>query len=220
MGPLFPSSPSPRPASGNGCGWWRRASRFLALILLVVIATAPLGAQRGAITLPQNLAELVDEAAAIVRGHVVSARVEKHPELTGLATVVVTLQVQETLKGNAVTTYTFRQFIWDVRDRYDVAGYRKGQQVLLLMTKPSPYGLSSPVGLEQGRFRILDDPAGNRVAVNGRSNAGLFRELAPQLKSKGVRLSPRLAAMVSEPAVGPVSLDDLHELIRQVAGSK
>lgn len=215
------SSPSLlQAARARGSVSWVPLGRILVLLLLVTISAAPIGAQRGAVTVPQNLGQLVDEAAVIVRGHVVSARFEPHPQLQGLATVVVTLQVQETLKGSVGSTYTFRQFIWDVRDRYDLAGYRKGQQLLLLMTKPSSYGLSSPVGLEQGRFRILTDAAGNQVAVNGRANAGLFRDLAPVLRSKGARLSPRQAALVTAPAPGPAPLDELRDLIRQLAGSK
>ena len=100
--------------------------RFL-LLVVACIATAPAFAQRGALTVPRNLDQLTDRAADIVRGTVLSAHVEKHPELTNLDTVVVTLRVSETLKGQAIGTYTFRQYIWDVRDRYDNAGYRKGQ---------------------------------------------------------------------------------------------
>ena len=190
------------------------------LLLLVVLGAGPLPAQRGAITSPQNLDKLVEEAAIIVRGHVVSAGVEPHHELTGLSTLVVTLRVEETLKGQASSTFTFRQFIWDVRDRLDDAGYYKGQHLLLLMIKPSAFGLSSPAGLEQGRFRIVRNPEGNLVAVNGHGNAGLFHELAPQLRAKGVQLAPRLAALVEQPTPGPVPLDDLRKLIRLIAGSK
>ena len=190
------------------------------VLLLVVLAAGSLPAQRGAITLPQNLDKLVEEAAIIVRGHVVSAGVEPHPELANLSTLVVTLRVEETLKGQASSTFTFRQFIWDVRDRFDDAGYYKGQHLLLLMIKPSALGLSSPAGLEQGRFRIVRNPEGNLVAVNGHGNAGLFHELAPQLRAKGVPLAPRLAALVEQPTPGPVPLDDLRKLIRLLAGSK
>ena len=45
---------------------------------------------------------------------VVSVRMEKHPELTNLDTVVVTLRVRETLKGQAGETFTFRQYVWDL----------------------------------------------------------------------------------------------------------
>ena len=111
--------------------------RFL-LLVVACAATAPAFAQRGALTVPRNLDQLTDRAADIVRGTVLSAHVEKHPELTNLDTVVVTLRVSETLKGQAIGTYTFRQYIWDVRDRYDNAGYRKGQELLLLMNRAEP----------------------------------------------------------------------------------
>ncbi len=192
---------------------------FLAAVALVFLLGLPVAAQRGAIVLPQNLAELVDQSAVIVRGQVIGARVEPHPELKGLSTVVVTLRVEETLKGQAGATFTFRQFIWDMRDRFDAAGYRKGDYLLLLMIPPSAYGLSSPAGLEQGRFRVVRDAAGKLAAVNGHGNAGLFRELAPALKTRGVKLSPRLAGLVAQPQAGAIALDDLRELIRQIAGA-
>ncbi len=66
---------------------------FAALLLFLCFAASPLASQRGAITLPQNLVELVDESAVIVRGHVISALVEPHPELQDLHTVIVTLRV-------------------------------------------------------------------------------------------------------------------------------
>ena len=68
---------------------------------------------------------------------VVAARVEKHPELTSLDTVVVTLRVRDTLKGEARGNFTFRQYLWDVRDTYDAAGYRKGQDFVLLLIAPA-----------------------------------------------------------------------------------
>jgi hypothetical protein len=129
---------------------------------------------------------------------------------------VVTLRVAETLKGDVEPTFTFRQFIWDIRDRYDAAGYRKGQHLLLLMNPPTRYGLTSPAGLEHGRFRISRDAAGHESAVNGRGNAGLFRGLAAQLDRKRVNLGPRAAAMIRQNQAGPIALDDLRELTRQL----
>ena len=73
--------------------------------------------------------------------------------------------------------FTFRVFVDDSLDEQASLGYRVGQQVLLFMTQPSQIGMSSPAGLEQGRFRIQQDGQGNRVAVNGMSNLGLFRNV-------------------------------------------
>ncbi len=168
--------------------------------------------------LPQNLAELVEEADTIVLGRVLNARSEKHPEFQNLNTVVVTLQVSETWKGSAGATLTFRQYVWDFRDALTALGYRKGQEVLLLLTRPSEYGLSSTAGLQQGRFRILRDPQGNRQAVNGFDNRGLFREFASQMRQKGVVLTPRAAGLVQRHQRGPVALDELKSLVRQLVG--
>jgi len=196
-------------------------ARDAALALLFsVVAAVPLGAQRGALTLPQNLGEMVDEAATIVRGRVSSVRLEPHPDFPNLKTVVVTLRVDEVLKGQAGETFTFRQFVWDIRDRSNAAGYGKAQHLLLLITRPSPYGLSGPVGLEQGRFRIERGADGRLVASNGHENVGLFTDLDQHLTRKGIRLQPELAARVAEYRAGPVALDVLRELIRAMAGVK
>jgi Ni/Co efflux regulator RcnB len=170
-------------------------------------------AQRGAMTLPRNLDELTDRASDIVRGTVVDARVEKHPELDNLHTIVVTLSVRETLKGDARGTYTFRQYIWDMRDRQDAAGYRKGQDLLLLMNAPSRYGLSSPVGLEQGRFRIERDRSGREVALNGTGNLRLFERLQ-DAKSRPAALTERQSSLVVKHRSGPIALEDVAAMIR------
>jgi hypothetical protein len=197
----------------------RRNARRSLLALLACLAAAPAFAQRGAITLPRNLEELTERAQDIVRGTVVDARVAKHPELTNLDTVVVTLRVREALKGGARGTYTFRQYIWDVRDRYDAAGYRKGQDVLLLMNAPSRYGLTSPVGMQQGRFSIRRDRSGRALAMNGMGNVRLFERLDAAPASAQAALSPRQASLVAKHRTGPLAVEDLTALIRTYARS-
>lgn len=194
----------------------RRNIHRCVLVTVACLATSPAFAQRGAMTVPQNLDELTDRAQDIVRGTVVSAHVEKHPELTNLHTVVVTLRVGETLKGATRDRYTFRQYIWDVRDRYDAAGYRKGQELLLLMNGPSRYGLASPVGIEQGRFRIQRDRSGRAVALNGSGNLRLFDRLQDP-PGKPAALTPRQASVVAKHRQGPVALDELTGMIRAYA---
>ncbi|MGA2630461.1 MAG: hypothetical protein ABSG54_09625 [Terriglobia bacterium] len=194
--------------------WARLGAGLLALGML---CGAPLRAQRGAYVQPRNLAELVSQSAVIVRGTVMSARVEPHPELTHLSTVVVILRVAETLKGAASGTFTFRQFIWDIRDRYDAAGYRKGQHLLLLLNPTTSYGLRSPAGLEQGRFRISRDAEGQEVAVNGHGNVGLWERMDTELKSKRLTLSPRSTALLRQHPTGPIALNDLRDFTRDLA---
>lgn len=184
----------------------------------MVCLAGPAWAQRGAITVARNLDELTHQSAVIVRGFVVRARVEKHPQFTNLDTIVVTLRVKETLKGEVGPIYSFRQYIWDFRDRQDAAGYRKGQELLLLMNRVNQYGLTSPAGMEQGRFRILRDRSGKETVVNGLGNYGLFRGLEAQVEKKGVKLSPGMAALVRQEPGVPLAADNLRELILELQG--
>ena len=191
-------------------------SLLLLCFLLFLTSSAP--AQRGALTAPRNIAQLSAQAATIIRGRLISAIVQPDPHLKNLTTLVVSLRVEEVLKGNAGDVFTFRQFVWDIRDGYDAAGYRKGQELLLLMNSPSRYGLSSPAGMDQGRFRIVRTAAG-MDAMNERGNAGLFHGVSELATRKKVQLSPRALTLARTHHGGPVPLDQLEEVIRQFARS-
>jgi hypothetical protein len=190
--------------------------RLQAAILGIVLATVvPLGAaQHGALTSPRNLVELTERADLIVQARVVSAAAEPHPKYANLMTVLVTVAVQDTLKGSSPRIHVFRQFVWDERDRRTSLGYRKGQEVLLLLNRENEHGLTSPVGLEQGRFRIDRGADGQAVALNGQGNHGLFDGVADRAKATGVRLSERAQKIASGRETGAVPLEDLKEMIR------
>ena len=194
-------------------------SRVAGFVLVFSLLTGYAAAQRGALVRPANIAQLTELSANIIRGSIVSARVEPHPQFSHLTTVVVTIRVEETLKGSAGGQFTFRQFIWDLRDKYDAAGYRKGDNILLLLGPVSQYGLSSPAGMEQGRFRISRDAKGNWMAANGLGNIGLFRGVAAQASLAGAKFSAATAATIAHPQPGPVSLSQLEEIIRQFSGA-
>jgi hypothetical protein len=175
-------------------------------------------AQQGARTAPANLTQLVQGAHTILRGFVVSAKIEPHPQFSNLQTVVVTMQVSRVLKGEARTTYTFRQFVWDERDLGDGAGYRKAGELLLFLNPVSQYGLTSPVGLEQGRFRVTRDAKGKVSAINGRGNIGLFQEVPAKASEHGVVLS-RAAQTMMQKSAGQAPLDTLEDTIVRLAGA-
>jgi len=177
----------------------------------------PLLAQHGASTTQVSLDQLVEQAHTIVRGHVVSAVPQPHPQFSNLQTVVVTIKVERVLKGSAGPNFVFRQFVWDVRDLPTLAGYNKSDELLLLLNPVSEYGLTSPVGLEQGRFRILRDSKGNATALNGRGNIGLFDQVSSRLAERGVVPSRQAAALLTQPR-GPVPLQALEDLVQTLAG--
>lgn len=187
------------------------------LIALAAVACAvPAWAQQGAMVAPRNLEQLTDRAATIVRGNVAGAHIEKHPRFQGLHTVVVTLQVRETLKGPAQRTFTFRQYVWDIRGRMGYTDYRKGDDLLLLMIAPNEHGLSSPAGMDQGRFRISRDADGREVAVNGHGNARLFDRMTAANVKGAATLSAESRAMLAVRRAGPVDAAALTGLIREM----
>jgi len=211
------------PSPSRAGGFHRNISSYAFAILVFCAASLILPssafAQSNAITLPRNLGELISESQVVVQGWVTSVTLEPHEQLKNLMTVVVTLQVEETLKGENLKSLTFRQAVIDRRDQQQYLGYRTGQHVLLALINPSSFGLTSPAGMEQGRFRIGLLAAGKMGATNGFGNAGLFRGLNSQLQAKGIRVTAEVHEMITKPAVGAVSLEHLKSLIRIIAAA-
>lgn len=211
------------PSPSRAVGLHRSIPSYAFAILVFcagsLILAASSFAQSNAITLPRNLGELVRESEVVVQGWVTGVTLEPHDQLKNLMTVVVTLQVEETLKGENLRTLTFRQAVIDKRDQQQYMGYRTGQHVLLVLMSPSRFGLTSPAGLEQGRFHIEPLGAGKLGATNGFGNAGLFRGLNSQLQAKGVLVTSEVHEMITKPATGPVSLEHLKSLIRTIAAT-
>lgn len=191
---------------------------FFAFMLAAFLLAGlrPALAQRGAITMPRNLAELSTMADQIVQGRVVAARVELDPDYRNLKTVLITLEVEDVLKGKTNKTFTFRQFIWDIRDISDVAGYRVGDEVFLFMNRPTSLGLSSPVGLEQGRFRITQDRNGEKVALSGSGNAGLMNGVVESGALTVSKLSARSRTSIQRYREGAISLSALKESVQMI----
>lgn len=189
-----------------------RYCRLIALIgWLPLFASGSYG-QSGASVAQANLDYLVQHAQRIVRGNVVSAILEPDPQFSNLQTVLVTIQVAKTLKGPTSPTLTFRQFVWNSRDVFGAGGYHKAEEIVLFLNPVSQYGLTSPVGMEQGQFRILRDNKGNGYAVNGRGNIGLFAGVLAESESRGVTFSAQAKTMLSKSS-GKVSLSTLEEAI-------
>jgi len=219
------------PFSLSACPLWRataqrslipactirsRALAILALYACALLSALPSSAQSNAITLPRNLGELVLESETVVQGWVTSVTLEPYTQLRNLVTVVVAIRVEDTLKGSATNSYVFRQAVIDRKDLREKLGYRTGQHLLVILYKTSQFGLTSPAGMEQGRFRIESGSNGKLTATNGFGNAGLFHGLDSQLRAKALSLPPEVQAMVARQGAGPVALEQLKLLIRTI----
>ena len=192
-----------------------RGARLLGLAIVLAMAWA---AQAQAQFLYRQVAlpELSQRAPIIVQGRIVEARYEGHPDYPNLSTVLVTLQVERTLHGGAAERLTFREFLPGLQARMGKRGYLVGQRLLLFLPEPSRYGLSSPIGGEQGRFHIWRDQRGNELVENEFRNAGLFKNLAEAATQAGVSLSPQQARLAGV-ARGPVPLEEFVSVVKQFA---
>jgi hypothetical protein len=200
----------PQAKSDRGRGAWL-------LMLAVVLAMAWAAQAQGQFLYRQvALPELAQRAPIIVQGRIVEARYEGHPDYPNLSTVLVTLQVERTLRGGAAEHLSFREFLPGLQARMGKRGYLVGQRLLLFLAEPSRYGLSSPLGGEQGRFHIWRDQRGNELVENEFRNAGLFKGLAEAATRAGVSLSPQEARLAGV-ARGPVPLEELVSVVKQFA---
>lgn len=165
----------------------RRAAALVAILALVPLAASP--AQ--AVTVEKlDLGRMVERAGSVTTVTVLSAR-PSTVRLRGgeLPVTVYSVRVDEALAGalprhddgrtaelaflrNPGPTET-RGGLIHRSNLPELPNLRVGGRYLLLTTTPSLVGLSAPVGLEQGVFRVVGKP-GAETAENALGNAGLF----------------------------------------------
>jgi hypothetical protein len=193
-----------------------RDAAALALPLLAALGCSPgppARAQMTPLTTPMNLPSMVDDSENVVRARVTAVRVEPHPQFQNLNTVVVTLEVIEALKGSPGKQLVFRQYNPDATETQSTLGYRVGEEIVLLLRKPSAEGLTSPVGFDQGRFLVQRDAAGNLTVRNSMDNAGLFDGVDAASPGLKARLSPALRNLVDTHLGGPIPYDQFKSIV-------
>jgi len=188
------------------------AAVLLPAVLGCSAASTP-RAQVSPLTTSLNLARMVDESENIVLARVTRVTAEPHPQLQNLNTVVVALEVIEPLKGSPGRELVFRQYVADIFDAKSTLGYRLGEEIVLMLRKPSAEGLTSPVGFEQGRFVAGRDAAGNRTVQNSMDNAGLFEGIDATSPGLKARLTPALQRLVAEHRTGPIAYDQFKSIV-------
>jgi hypothetical protein len=186
---------------------------LLAVLLVSILIAAPLRAQL--LVMPVDLTYLSQRADVIVHGRVVDVVNEGMPGYANIPTVKVTLAVDEMMRGPEGGTYTFREVSVGIRARMGRKAYRTGQELLLFLTAPSKLGLSSPVGIEQGRFHVTRDPRSSPLVVNEQSNIGLFRNVAQAARIAGRPLTESQLRIASSEK-GPVPLNEFVSIVQNL----
>jgi hypothetical protein len=184
--------------------------------VLAMLALLPAAAPAQYIFRLANLTYLARRAGVIVQGRVVNVQYEPLPGYSHIPTVRVTLQVEQMLRGPAGREYTFRQMLPPLRPQAGKYGYAAGQELMLFLPAPSQYGLSSPLGHEQGTFHIRRDSQGHAFIANELDNSGLFKGVPSDAAEQGMTLT-KSQLRLSETANGPVALDRFTALVRSLA---
>jgi hypothetical protein len=182
---------------------------------LLAPAILPLSAQVQPLTRPVNLAFLARRAEVIVQGRVVAARYEGMPNYPNIRTVLVTLEVERMLRGPAGSRFTFRQYVGPQKRGGVKSGYMTGQRVLLFLPGESTAGLRSPLGLEQGHFRIVRGTLGQDAIANQLGNIGLFKNVPENAERAGLRLDDDQLRLAAAPR-GAVPLRDFTSLVERL----
>lgn len=157
--------------------------RRLASFLLVLALCS--GLLRAMTLRPVNLEEMTHKAGRIVVGRCVTVEEATHPTL-GIPILRVTLKVERSLKGRDGKTLTF-QMAAPQGASSGVAGapgFQRGEKVVVFLYPESRSGLTSPVGLGQGKFLRLSGKDGKEIVVNGFGNRSLLHGLSPEAARK------------------------------------
>ncbi|MEE8585083.1 MAG: hypothetical protein V3T83_09555 [Acidobacteriota bacterium] len=168
-----------------------RLFRALTAALAVLAVTAlPLLATRVRML---NLVEMVQLSDRIFWGVCLDAQSKDDPD-TGLTMMEYTFQVQRGFKGvQAGERVVFRQFQAASGRIMGIPGlprYNKGNEWLIFLHGDSRIGLTSPVGMEQGLFRLERMQDGEVGVVNSLGNANLAYNLqTEQIQSSGLARS-------------------------------
>jgi len=191
--------------------------------LLFFTVTAFCSLQAGATSvLPVSLQQLSSAAELIFHGTAISNEV-RLDEVSGRVATFTTFAVTDVIKGVAGDTHTIKQIGGQLpgsRVRQIIRGvprFSVGAEYVVFLPPASSLGFSSPIGLSQGRFRVLQHN-GEAVVSNGRPIAALLN--TPQAASLG---STPQAAQFSPAAVLPAvpgepSSAGLAEFLRVVRG--
>src|SRR5262245_23681318 len=164
----------------------RIAGRWVPLVALSACAILSISTTVASRVRLINLEEMTQRADRIFLGRCVSVRARNDADLGQMVTYV-TFVTQRTAKGSAHGKVTIK-LLGDQggpgRSMEGVPQFREGEEVVLFLYKDSARGLTSPVGLGQGKFVVIEDKQGNRQALNLQGNETLFRSLTPAARKK------------------------------------
>lgn len=179
-----------------------------ALSLVLALTLRPADLQAGT-ALRMTVPDLVDRAELVFEGRVLSA--QARTDERGLVLTDYFVSVQETFWGTpfGTRTFTLPGGVLSNGSGMVLAGMPRievGEDAIFFLTEQSAAGNRMPVGLAQGKFRLVKDPLGETLLA--RDQEGL------------VLVDPRTGAVVPAAEQLLVGYDAVVDMIRAAAVAK
>ncbi len=187
-----------------------RRLRFL-LFLLPSVASAFL-------VLQLDLQQMTELAERVFVGRCISAT--EGVDRNGRPVVYVSYEVTETLKGarpvgTPAERITFKQIrMTTTTSVSELPHYEVGEESIVFLSGESDIGLTAPVGLMQGKFRVVTDSAGEKKVLNGHGNRGLLQGLKKNKTVKLMALSKKESRLISSGSTD-IPYDDFVSLVKR-----
>lgn len=177
-------------------------------LLLAVLPVPPLGAGQ---VRSVGLAEMAHRADRIFSARCIAIDVVPLPQL-GREVTEVTFEVERVVKGGVGRTVNVK--LLGAGDGFDAPRFEPGERVVLFLHADGALGLTSPVGLGQGRFSIVEDKQGHELAVNAFGNRNLLGGLSGQTRARVE------GALAGRDAVAGLTADTLLDVARDLLAAE
>jgi hypothetical protein len=158
---------------------------WVTIALLVIIGFSPRA--EAVMVMPFNVEELARRAEKVFVG--TCTNVSHKVNESGISVVEVTFVVTETIKGEVGSTVTFQQLDAQTQPPFQpttandrirehpqgifakaaligMPTYRPGEEVVLFLAAPGKLGLTSPIGLVQGKLPVTTLASGEKMVTN------------------------------------------------------
>ncbi|MFQ5605933.1 MAG: hypothetical protein ACE5HS_21900 [bacterium] len=206
----------------------KQLNKSLVLMLFVIAAALMWTSVTNGTSLQKmNLKELIRNSGRIVVATCIAIDegAVTMPDGGKIPFTQYTFSVSKSIKGDLGSRLEVRQFgvrpsANGARVNLGVIGmpsYELNEECILILTQESKIGLTAPVGLSQGFFRVSTNlKTGRKEAVNGFNNAGLFSNMQ-KLKGTVLQNLSRAEINLLSQKQGPVEFDTFVSLLEKFA---
>ena len=192
----------------------RRRRRWFTALSFLAFCFLPLTLSLASQVRPINLEEMAERADRVFLGRCIRVTAGMDSELGQMVTYA-TFVAQRSAKGGVHGQVTIKllgdQTADDApsRSMAGVPRFEEGEEVILFLYRDSRRGLTSPVGLGHGKFVVVQDRKGQRLALNATGNESLFRNLSPGARNK-------LGDSSKQPAHRGIDPDALLDMVQRL----